>query len=476
VSNKRKKYSAQEKVRILRLHLIEKESVSDICDRNGLNPNIFYRWKKQLFNHGAEAFRRSYRKTNLPKEKSQKPLAKAEKEENSRKWMHELIQGKFNQSELLPVFSDYLQSNEQEDLIDCLINRPLRFRNRAVFVLAYLKGIPIPAISRFLLLPRQRVYLWAQVYKTRGCVDFLNPPYVSEYRKYKDKEYVDTIFAIIHAPPKSYGINRTSWRQSDIQTVMKQKGFPISKRYIGQIIKDAGYHYRKAKKVLTSTDPDYHEKLKKITGILSRLKRKEKFFSIDEFGPFAVKIHGGTSLVKRGYSKVIPQYQRSKGSLILTGALELSTNQMTHFYSEKKNTTEMIKLLDILLKKYSKEDCVYLSWDAGSWHASKELYRRVEKINSSKGGNPRIELAPLPASAQFLNVIESVFSGMARAVIHNSDYASVEKCKEAIDLHFKERNVHFRKNPKQAGNKIWGKERMASEFRASNNCKDPRYL
>ena len=52
MSSKRKKYSVQEKVRsagwrgsLLRLHLIEKELVSDICDRHGLNPNVFYRWQ-----------------------------------------------------------------------------------------------------------------------------------------------------------------------------------------------------------------------------------------------------------------------------------------------------------------------------------------------------------------------------------------------------------------------------------------------
>jgi len=56
MSNKRKKYSAQEKVRLLRLHLIEKEPVSDICDRHGLNPNVFYRWQKLFFENGAAAF------------------------------------------------------------------------------------------------------------------------------------------------------------------------------------------------------------------------------------------------------------------------------------------------------------------------------------------------------------------------------------------------------------------------------------
>ena len=259
---------------------------------------------------------------------------------------------------------------------------------------------------------------------------------------------------------------------------MAEKGFGLSKDNIRKIIKGAGYTMRKAKKVLTSNDPDYQEKLEKITNILSNLGTKDRFFSIDEFGPFAVKLQGGKSLVAPGEVKTIPQYQKSKGSLICTAALELSTNQVTHFYSEKKDTEEMIKLLEILLKEYTNEECLYFSWDAASWHASKALYEKVEEINSSEYRQdkkpPIVELV-LPSRAQFLNVIESVFSGMARAIIHNSDYQSVEECKKAIDRYIIERNQYFKENPKRAGNKIWGKEHIATQFSESNNCKDPLF-
>jgi hypothetical protein len=86
-----------------------------------------------------------------------------------------------------------------------------------------------------------------------------------------------------------------------------------------------------------------------------------------------------------------------------------------------------------------------------------------------------VKLAPLPACAQFLNVIESVFSGMARAIIHNSDYQSVDDCKNAIDAYFCERNEHYRIKPHRAGDKIWGKELVPPSFDECNNCKDPRY-
>src|SRR5689334_20702369 len=76
---------------------------------------------------------------------------------------------------------------------------------------------------------------------------------------------------------------------------------------------------------------------------------------------------------------------------------------------------------------------------------------RVREVNAPKyraaHGTPLVELAPLPAGAQFLNVIESMFSGMSRAIIQNSDYESIEAARAAIDRHFAERNAYFRANP-----------------------------
>ncbi len=150
---------------------------------------------------------------------------------------------------------------------------------------------------------------------------------------------------------------------------------------------------------------------------------------------------------------------------------------MTHFYSEKKNTEEMIKLLNVLLEKYRHLTTIYLSWDAASWHISKKLSKVVEANNKMAyvTGATRVEVAPLPAGAQFLNVIESVFSGMSRAVIRCSNYESVASAKVAIDRHFKERNEYFINHPRRAGRKIWGLERVPSQFSEGQNCKDPRY-
>ncbi|MCA2968826.1 MAG: transposase [Acidobacteriaceae bacterium] len=52
----RKHYTGEEKVAILRRHLLEKEPISTLCDELGLQPTVFYRWQKALFENGAAAF------------------------------------------------------------------------------------------------------------------------------------------------------------------------------------------------------------------------------------------------------------------------------------------------------------------------------------------------------------------------------------------------------------------------------------
>lgn len=161
----------------------------------------------------------------------------------------------------------------------------------------------------------------------------------------------------------------------------------------------------------------------------------------------------------------------------MTAALELAGNQVSHFYSEKKNTTEMIRMAELLVEEYKDRRTLYLSWDAASWHVSTSLNEWITQHNTTVAvtGGPQVETVPLPSGAQFLNVIESVFSAMARAIIHNSDYDSADGAKSAIDRYFADRNAHFKLNPHRAGKKIWGQEREHSIFSTGNNCKDPSY-
>lgn len=351
-----------------------------------------------------------------------------------------------------------------------------RQRNRAVAVLAHEQGFPIRQISTYLGISRNTCRRYIRAFQGQG-IEGLLAPGTRGPRKAESEDLKTAVFRILHEPPKDHGINRTSWIMRDLRAVLVGQGYPACLHVLRQIIRDAGWKWRKARIVLTSQDPAYREKLAAVQAILANLASDEAFFSIDEFGPFAVKMKQGLMLDPPGPHRAVPQWQKSKGCMIMTAALELSGNQVTHFYSDRKNTTEMIRMMDALLDRYADRRTLYLSWDAASWHVSKKLKQRINEHNATAEalGLPRVKTAPLPSGAQFLNVIESVFSGMARAVIHNSNYLSADEARAAIDRYFADRNQQFQDNPKRAGKRIWGEERVPPAFTESNNCKDPRW-
>src|SRR5262245_57929865 len=56
MEKQRKHYTPEEKVAILRRHLLEQVAISELCDKHGLQPTVFYRWEKEFFENGAAAF------------------------------------------------------------------------------------------------------------------------------------------------------------------------------------------------------------------------------------------------------------------------------------------------------------------------------------------------------------------------------------------------------------------------------------
>ncbi len=52
----RRNFSAQQKVQLLRQHLVEQTPISAVCDQNGIQPTQFYQWQKLFFENGPAAF------------------------------------------------------------------------------------------------------------------------------------------------------------------------------------------------------------------------------------------------------------------------------------------------------------------------------------------------------------------------------------------------------------------------------------
>ena len=53
---RRRRLAPDEKIAILKAHLVDKKPISDLCDQHGIQPSQFYRWQQEFFERGSLVF------------------------------------------------------------------------------------------------------------------------------------------------------------------------------------------------------------------------------------------------------------------------------------------------------------------------------------------------------------------------------------------------------------------------------------
>jgi transposase-like protein len=56
MASTRRQFTPEQKVAILREHLLDKTPVSEVCDRHHIAVSLFYLWQKEFFENGHRAF------------------------------------------------------------------------------------------------------------------------------------------------------------------------------------------------------------------------------------------------------------------------------------------------------------------------------------------------------------------------------------------------------------------------------------
>lgn len=90
MKKKRHNYTPEEKVVILKRHLVDKIPVSDICDQYNLQPTVLYRWQKEFFENGSAAFKNT--KSLQEKKREQRVQALEKKLQTKNEVLSELME------------------------------------------------------------------------------------------------------------------------------------------------------------------------------------------------------------------------------------------------------------------------------------------------------------------------------------------------------------------------------------------------
>lgn len=214
-----------------------------------------------------------------------KPDRREQARQAAFEWMRRVLQKEVNSDALRWEIGDI---PDFAAVLDRLYDGRLSDRNRSMAVLANGRGLSRSTVCGFLGINKHTYRKYLRTFENGGHAG-LFARQTKSTRKYDNEAVKQAVFGLLHEPHSNYGINRTTWIMRDLARVLREKGQPACPDVIRKITKAAGYKWRKAKVVLTSNDPTYMEKLARIRSILSNLQPDEAFFSIDEYGPFAIK-------------------------------------------------------------------------------------------------------------------------------------------------------------------------------------------
>lgn len=73
-AKRRRKWTGSEKLRIVLTCLQPGVEVSEVCRREGINPALYYAWKKKLFSSASQVFAEKPRQRDAAQERTEREL------------------------------------------------------------------------------------------------------------------------------------------------------------------------------------------------------------------------------------------------------------------------------------------------------------------------------------------------------------------------------------------------------------------
>ena len=128
------------------------------------------------------------------------------------------------------------------------------------------------------------------------------------------------------------------------------------------------------------------------------------------------------------------EYVRHGTSSLLAG-VDLMTGRVHHLMRDRHRSREFIEFLQLLDHNYPPDTKIRLILDNHSAHLSKETNEYLKTVPN------RFDFVFTPVHGSWLNLIETLFSKMARSVLRHIRVANKEELWSRIDAYFDDLNA-----------------------------------
>ena len=158
---------------------------------------------------------------------------------------------------------------------------------RALTVLLCNDGWSPPKISKFLKRHYNTVASWLRQYSKDG-IGSLSRKYSPGRPSERTTKFIPRLEQWVTKSPQDYEYKNGQWNvKLFIEQYKKETGVVLSDDTVERALKDAGYSYKKPKKVVPANAPSKEEKIKVVKGIIKQIqvmleKKDTEVFCLDE--------------------------------------------------------------------------------------------------------------------------------------------------------------------------------------------------
>ncbi|GBD96051.1 MAG TPA: IS630 family transposase [Nitrospirae bacterium] len=326
---------------------------------------------------------------------------------------------------------------------------PLREIQRARILLHYADELPIIEIQKMVNISRPSIYKCIDKALAAGTEAGLKDYYHRPFDPVITDEARAWVINLACTKPKDHGMAAELWTHNELAKYTRkhapEQGHEClsraAKATIWRILSANAVRPHKIKYYLERRDPDFKQKMQEVLMVYQEVNIQNEqniangehpmfiTVSVDEKpGVQAIKNIAPDLPPKPGVHKTVSrdyEYKRL-GTVSILAALDLHNGNILAQVHDRHRSREFISLLKELDEYYPPESTIRIVLDNHSSHISKETMKYLESRPS------RFIYVHTPKHGSWLNLVESVFSKMARTFLRHIRVNSKDELKDRI--------------------------------------------
>lgn len=326
--------------------------------------------------------------------------------------------------------------------------KPLREVQRAKILLHYYSGETITKIQQLIGVSRKAIYKWIDRALARGIETGMQDQYHAPKTPIITPEAKAWVINVACTKPKEYGYAAEIWSHSKLAEHTRKYAPSAghdclknaAKATIQRILKEHTLQPHKVKYYLEKRDPEFDKKMNEVLCVYKEINLQNKMSP--DFSPDIITVSidekPGVQAIKniapdlppdleKGYKQIQRDYEYKRlGTVSILAGLDLHTGKVIAQVHDRHRSREFVEFLKEIDNTYPKGCSIRLILDNHSAHISKETMAYLKTVPN------RFIYVHTPKHGSWLNLVESLFSKMARTFLKYIRVDSKKELKERI--------------------------------------------